>query len=228
MDENKNDEKKKFKISDLYNNKRYYAIANLIFYGILIICLIVIVRGTPDPITTKNNRNQNTNVVESSVEGFNNIKAKNFNFKYTVTKENVSITYTGKQYNNSVSFIESEKEYFYQDGLFFEKENDKYVLNTDYNIEYFDFFNVDTIEKIISTSKLQDEVLVISKDEINSILNEEDKSIESIQIKLAKSNGIITKVEFELTESNNDQNKPIILLEYSDYGLIEEFNIKNN
>ena len=225
MDEKEPQEKKKFKISDLYNNKRYYAIANLAFYGILIICLIIFVRGIPDPVENNNNNNSN-GTVQSSVEGFSNIKNKNYNFKYTLVYDNKTVINTGKQSGNSITFTVDDKEYFYQDGLFFEKENDKFVL-CDYEIKYFDYFNVDIIEKFLSENKKQDETYVISKEKISEVLNKET-NIESMSITLTKSNGIITKINFEITEISPMSVRPVVLLEYSDFGLVEEFNIKNN
>lgn len=226
MDEKEPQEEKKFKISDLYNNKRYYAIANLAFYGILIICLIIFLRGIPDPIEKNNKNKQNENTIQSSVDGFSNIKAKNFNVKYTLVYDNNMNVYTGKQYNNLISFAEESKSYFYQDGLFFEKENDKYVLS-EFELKYFDFFDVDTIEKILSESEKENDNLIITKEKLTEVLGKEI-NIEKISITLTKLNGVITKIKFEISELSPMSMKPTIFIEYSDFGLVEEFSIKNN
>ena len=78
------EENKKFKISDIIKNKQYYAIANLVFYFVLILVLIIALRTTGGNSNNENNKSQNNkdiNIV-SSVDCFNSIKCKNFNFNY--------------------------------------------------------------------------------------------------------------------------------------------------
>ena len=44
------EDQKKFKITDLYKNKQYYAITNLVFWFGVIIVLVIIARGIPNVV----------------------------------------------------------------------------------------------------------------------------------------------------------------------------------
>lgn len=225
-----NEEKKKITFKDIITNKQYRAIANLVFYGCMILALIIFVRTTPTSSSVNRiNSNDDNNITESSVDGFNYIKNKNYNFKYVLAESGIKTIYEGKQYNNAMSFVSNEKEYFYEDGIFLEKENDKYVLS-EFKTKYFNYFNVDMIEKLISNCKIDEEEYSIDLKKFGEIIGDNTfiETNKEILIFLEKKNGIITKIEFDLSELSDSDSEISLILEYSNFGLIDAFSIKNN
>ncbi len=223
-EEKKEEEKKKFKITELYTNKQYYAIANLVFYSILIIGLIIFVRLSPE----SNNETNKTINTKSNIVGFDNIKSKNFEFKYTYLIDGVEDVYEGKQYNDSVSFTDGKKAYFYEGDLFFEKEEDKYILSDFFPI-HFNFFNVDLVEKLITNSVKSGETYQINYADFSRLTSDSSVNQETnkkIYIKLNKSNNIINEIVFDLTEVRDNNTNETITLSYYNFNLVEEFSIK--
>lgn len=230
-----NDEKKKITVKDIFTNKQYKAIASLIFYGCVILALIVFIRTTPTQTQTINNNNNSDTIVETSVPGFQSIKHKNFNFKYILEDGENKTVYEGKQSNNAISFLETseslpeKKEFFYEDGLFFEKENEKYVLSK-FKINYFNFFDVDLLEKIISNSEIDEDEYIISVEKFGKIIG--DTSLtdpdKEISISMEKKNNTITKIELDLSELSADLTSIFLDLEYSNFNLIDDFSLKNS
>ena len=62
--EKKEEKKKKFNVLDIFRNKRYYAIANLSFWSIIIIILIIYVRVS-EPQTEINSPNSEQNQIQT-------------------------------------------------------------------------------------------------------------------------------------------------------------------
>ena len=221
-------EKKKITFKDIITNQQYKAIASLIFYGCLILALIIFIRTTPE---SKNSNTTNTNngytIVETSIDGFQNIKMKNYNFKYTLKEGNDILVYEGKQFNDLISFTVGNKEYLYENGLYLEKENDKFILS-DFSVKYFNFFDVDLIEKILSNSHYEDGEYSIDLKKLGLILENQDlnDSEKEVSIFIEKKNNIITKLEFDLLELSNDETEISLTLEYSNFNLIDDFSIK--
>lgn len=226
--------KKKFNILDIVRNKQYYAIANLVFYFILILLLVIMFR-TSSSDTNKNNNssnngNQNTEV--SQIDGFDSIKQKNFNFKYTLKVDLKETVYEGKERENKIFFkdITNSKEYFIKDDVFLVKEKEQYVL-TDSPVRYFNYLDVDIIESIISKSTKEEDEYIITIDEFANIISDNDKtSNDEIYIELEKQNGIITKVTMDLTNYaeliDSKINDVKLTLQYYNFNLIEDFDIK--
>ena len=208
-------EEKKFKISEIYTNKRYYAIANLVFYSVIILFLIAAVRSNPT-IENKDINKKDNGVVQLDIKGFEYIKNKNF-------KE---VVYEGKQYNDKNLFENAleKKEYFKTNNVLLEKKEQDYILNNQFKV-YFDFFDVDLINNILKASILEDEEYFIT----NKVFSEKvgftqsDDELNGVYINITKQNGIITGLEFDLSEISKVEQS--IKLEYKNYGLIEDFDI---
>lgn len=226
---------KKFRLIDLIKNKRYYAILNLTFYSILIIVLIIGVRGGNNSTNNSLNNKLNFNNETAIVDGFQNIKNKNFMFTYTLQKDNEKIIYEGKQNNNKIFFknLQDNKEYVIQDSVILEKKEEQYVL-TESPIQYFDYLNVDLIEQLLSKLRKDESDYILSMNDFIAIINSEEKTNEyydeDIFVEVKKQNNIITELVFNITpfvslkESNVNSVK--LYLQYKDFGLVEDFEIK--
>ncbi len=225
-------EEKKFKLIDIFRNKRYYAIANLVFWFGILLVLIIIARLTPE--TNNVNNSENDLEIKSEFSGFSYIKNKNFNFKYTllVNKENMSTEtiYEGKEYNSKILFKDNKNnEYFIQDNLILKKEKDNFVLSKN-PCEYFDYLNADLVEKILLKSTLDSDGGYILP--LNEYLEITEQNIEetdkTIYIDITKNDqGVITTIEIDLSETNQTLKSVELKLEYSSFGEIEDFDIKN-
>jgi len=218
-------EEKKFKITELYTNKRYYAITNLVFYSCLILILIAMVRTNSSNNNTSGNSKNNNEIVE--VKGFESIANKNFNFKYTVKLIDKEIVYSGKQAQNKMLFIEEDSkiEYFRQDDIILKNDLGNYVLTSNPNT-YFDFFDVGLIQNILSVSEKDSKEYFISNKDFSSIVQSEtlEETLYGVYIRVIKQNNIITRIIFDMSEY--DKNIQSITLEYKNYGLIEDFEVK--
>lgn len=225
-------EEKKFKLIDIFRNKRYYAIANLVFWFGILLVLIIIARLTPE--TNNVNNSENDLEIKSEFSGFSYIKNKNFNFKYTllVNKENMSTEtiYEGKEYNSKILFKDNKNnEYFIQDNLILKKEKGNFVLSKN-PCEYFDYLNVDLVEKILLKSTLDsDGGYILPLNEYLEILGQNvEETDKTIYIDITKNDqGVITTIEMDLSETNQTLKSVELKLEYSSFGEIEDFDIKN-
>ena len=223
-EDKKVEKEKKFKISEIFTNKRYYAIANLVFYSVVILVLIASVRSNPTP---KVNGSDNNNTQGSYVEGFQHIKSKNFKFTYVVKSKEQEIIYDGKQNDDKILFVNQldKKEYFKQKGIVLEKKEKDYVLNTTFK-SYFDFFDVDLINDILQSARFEDGEYFISNKDFSEKVGfpQTEDTVYGAYIQIIKQNDIITSIVFDFSEI--DTNIETITLQYKNYGLVEDFDIK--
>lgn len=225
---------RKFKVTDLITNKRYTAILNLVLGFGTIIILIIMIRMSGGSVP--NNTDINNNNV-SEVEGFNNIKGKNFNFKYILKENEKQVVYEGKQRENKILFtdITNKNEYYVIGDVVSMKKGNDYIISNNPS-KYFDFFDVDLVEEIISKAKSDGEEYTISNESFASIINsgdtnikevDDDESSGDIYIDITKSNEVIVKIEFDFEEYTPLTYKNVktatLTLEYSNFNLIDDF-----
>lgn len=227
MEEEK-EKSKKFHILDIFRNKRYYAIANLSVWFIIIIVLIVSVRIS-QPSVNKNNVSENQ--IYSGITGFDLIKNKNFRFKYSLLLNNNKSIFDGKQRDDKVLIndVTNNKEYFIQKNIVLLKTDQSYVLVKNPS-KYFNYIDVDLIEKILLSSKIEDGEYIISCENFSEIIMEGKKFDDKyVYINVIKKNNIITKIEMDLGEYINSIDSDIksakLELEYFDFNLIEDFDV---
>ena len=166
MDEfnnNSNNNEKKFKITDLITNKQYNAILNLALGFGTIIILIIMIRLSGSSVPNNTNNNINSNGTQSVVSGFNDIKGKNFSFKYTLLENGKSVVYQGKERENKILFTDATNklEYYVIGDVVSVKKGNDYVIGTNPS-KYFNYFDVELVEKIISSAKVDEDDYVIS------------------------------------------------------------------
>lgn len=227
-----------FKAIDLVTNKQYRAIIILIFYFFLFLTLIISVRNldSKEKSNLEENKTQE-NTTSSNIKGFSLIKQSNFNYKYTLNVDNVIYVYEGKKYNKNDSYTltvaKTKKIYNTIDNFTFEKQGDKDVL-TDKPYYYIDFFDPNILETIlIKAIKKENDVYSITNTNLDKLLgnkmNIDDQNENSILLQY--SNDTVTRIDIDYTNyakyRGSNVNKVYLTLEYSDFGIIEEFNIKN-
>ncbi|MDD6878723.1 MAG: hypothetical protein PUD59_00625 [bacterium] len=228
-DESTNKERKKFKITEIFTNKRYYAIANLIFYPIVFLILIIIVRNGQ---STTHNEVDNVPNYETNVYALEKINEKNFNFRYILNIDDEKIVYAGKMYNNKILFEDKSNNniYYIQDNLVLQNINGNYSV-VENPVKYFNYFDVELINKIFDKSTEDDGDYIISiSDFIRVIKSEEFVDENEILIEIEKQENMINKITLDLTDYINDVelknvNSATLELNYYDFGLIKDFNI---
>lgn len=230
---NSNNNEKKFKITDLITNKQYNAILNLVLGFGTIIILIIMIRLSGSSVPNNTNNNINNNGTQSVVSGFNDIKGKNFSFKYTLTENGKSVVYQGKERENKLLFTDTinKLEYYAIGDVVSVKKGNDYVIGTNPS-KYFNYFDVELVEKIISSAKVDEDDYVISINDFSKLVSSDKSSEGDIYISLTKSNGIITKITFDLGEyavlTDKNIKTSVLTLEYSNFNLIDDFEIKTN
>ena len=228
-----NNNEKKFKITDLITNKQYNAILNLVLGFGTIIILIIMIRLSGSSVPNNTNNNINNNGTHSVVSGFNDIKGKNFSFKYTLTENGKSVVYQGKERKNKLLFTDTinKLEYYAIGDVVSVKKGNDYVIGTNPS-KYFNYFDVELVEKIISSAKVDEDDYVISINDFSKLVSSDKSSVGDIYISLTKSNGIITKITFDLGEyavlTDKNIKTSVLTLEYSNFNLIDDFEIKTN
>ncbi len=236
MDEfnnNSNNNEKKFKITDLITNKQYNAILNLVLGFGTIIILIIMIRLSGSSVPNNTNNNINNNGTQSVVSGFNDIKGKNFSFKYTLAENGKSVVYQGKERENKILFTDATNklEYYVIGDVVSVKKGNDYVIGTNPS-KYFNYFDVELVEKIISSAKVDEDDYVISINDFSKVVSSDKSAEGEIYISLTKSNGIITKITFDLGEyavlTDKNIKTSVLTLEYSNFNLIDDFDIKTN
>ena len=229
MEENKKE--KKFDFKELFTNKQYRSIIILVFYAILFTVLIVMVR-TPSRNVNIDGGNTITNL-----KGYELIDNKNFSYRYTVMVDDEKYIYEGEKFLDkdlvTVTKEEEKREYYIEKNDYYVKENDVYVPIIDKPFLIFDFFNTDVLDRLISRSTLVDDVAnryLIDNQTLYDVLNSDNSKVDSGEnyITLNYRNSNITRIVFELDNYaktiGESYDKVIIVLEYSDFNLIEDFN----
>ena len=230
---NSNNNEKKFKITDLITNKQYNAILNLALGFGTIIILIIMIRLSGSSVPNNTNNNINNNGTQSVVSGFNDIKSKNFSFKYTLLENGKSVFYQGKERENKILFTDATNklEYYVIGDVVSVKKGNDYVIGTNPS-KYFNYFDVELVEKIISSAKVDEDDYVISINDFSKVVSSDKSAEGDIYISLTKSNGIITKITFDLGEyavlTDKNIKTSVLTLEYSNFNLIDDFDIKTN
>lgn len=228
MEENKKEQKFEFK--ELFTNKQYRSIAILIFYAILFVVVIAMIRMPSNSGIMENG----THV--TNVKGFELIDNKNFSYKYTIMVDDEQYIYEGKKFKDkdlvTLTKDEETREYYLENNKYYVKEEDSFVSIVEKPILIFDFFHTDALDMLISRSILIDEVANryrIDNQDLYDVLNSDNSKVDSGEnyITLNYRNSNITRIVFELDNYSKtigeNYNKVIITLEYFDFNLIDDF-----
>lgn len=227
-----------FKPTDLVTNKQYRAIIILIFYFFVFLALIISVRklDSKEKSNPEENKTQ-TNTTSSKIKGFSLIKQSNFNYKYTLNIDDVIYIYEGKKYNKNDSYTltigSTKKIYTTIDNFTFERQNNSNVL-VDKPYYHIDFFDTNILETIlVKAIQKENNIYTITNSNLDKLLGNRIgiDDIEENNILLQYKDETITRIDVDYTNyakyMGSKVNRVYLTLEYSDFGVVEEFNIKN-
>jgi len=188
------------------------------------------------------NTNQNNPIIddntdeESEIDSmFSFIDLNNYNFKYTITYNNVESIMEGKRYNKKLDFsLSSNNEIIYFNGT------SNYIkVKTDEDGDYrlatlpfalINFFDNNIIKDLILNSELNEGIYIIPNSKISIIINDELDNKDGLnEIELVKRNNKVVKIIMNLTNAFSAYSKENvsakIILEYFDFGLVEDFSL---
>lgn len=226
-----------FKATDLVTNKQYRAIIILVFYFFLFFALIISIRNMESNELQKKEDTLQSITNSSKIKGFSLIKQANFNYKYTLNIDNTNYIYEGKKYNKNDSYTltvgPTKQTYITVDNFTFERKNNENIL-ADKPYYYIDFFDPNILENIIiKANGKENNIYTITNSNLDKILGNKigiDDHKEN-NILLQYTDEVVTRIDIDYTNyakyNGLNVNRVYLTLEYSDFGIIEEFNIKN-
>ncbi len=221
----------------------------LLVYGIVFVILIVFIRtadlGGSNTNDVTNATSNNTNEVSNNVENNNNVNKEsdfklideeNYEFVIKTNFDGVEYVSSGKRYKNKVAFDYSVNGSTYK----YEGKNGTYkVFNPESNsfvyaqppyvfLNYYDNYY---IKNAIAQSKYVDGVYQISSKNLSVVANHKALSDESLNyFTLTKKNDYVTGVTMDITKAVSSSLGKVatakISIEYSNFGLVEDFEIK--
>lgn len=246
-----NGNKKRFNMTDLLNDKKQRSRLILAFYALIIIALIIVIRVNNSYTNENNQENTNKNesinkkeeiqdnIREETKEKFSFIDQNNYEFKFVAKYNKETSVIEGKRYNNKYQFTLTSNGNVYHflgsqnyiKGR--ESEKDDYI-STGFPYVYLNFFDNSLLKEIVDSSKINKNVYEISNEDLNKIINGEEssqiKQKESINtIELVTRNNKITGINIDytnvLSDFSNEKITAKLSLEYSNFGLVEDFDI---
>lgn len=193
-------------------------------------------------INSDNNENVFTddNSIDNFKEEFSYIELNNYNFEYLLTSDEYQFVASGKRYNEKYDFNftnQIDTMHYLSDGkkVMALEPNAEYYVITNFPYYYINYFDTEIIKQILNNStKLSDDVYEITNDKLVEYVENDYKSDLNNKeltntIKLSKKNNIIVSIEIDITnlinELGKENNSTIITLKYSNFNLIDDFEI---
>ena len=247
-----NGNKKKSSIVDLFLDKQKRSLLIVVIYIVLIFFLVIFVRNSISK-DYKDNSNDNSNVIEVNEkvdendnekeveekvydnldEMFSFIDNNNYNFSFILDYNNDQFITEGIRYNNKYNFTYKNKDqilYFLGTvGNLKMKNNDRYT-NIVFPYTYFNYFDNNLIKKVIRESNYVDGKYEISTSKFNELLNYESSSKNGLNtIELFTRNNKVVEIKIDFTDALSsitlNESLAVIDLKYSNFGLIDDFNV---
>lgn len=244
-----NGNKSNFNLSEALNDKKQKARIFLLGYLIFIVLIIVVVRLSTTSVPKNNNNDDNKepsdNVPEEKedvvindevAELFSFVDQNNYNFKVTINYQDQIFSIDGKRFDDKYDFT-------YSNGV-----ETLYFLGTTNNIKvkeedgyrtvifpyvYVNFFDNNELKSIIRNATLVDGIYQISNESINEIVSlkgtMENKDLLNTFELLVKNNkivGINIDCSNAISDLQNDELSTKIKIEYENFGLVEDFELK--
>lgn len=239
--------KNKITISELYQNPKYRARIILAFYFILFAILIAGIRSNPS-YNENTNSNENKNEVTEkdekeapqeetkSLKSFDLIRSKNFEFNYQFEYEGITYQITGNKFQDKEIFDVVVNNQYY---LYYQSNGEETKAKIDEEegyqtakkpYEYINYFNVSLLEEILFNSTMINETnYEIENNKLSEILEYGKELDGKSTIELEIKNEYITGITMDYSEFvkaiKNEENISKFTLKYSNFNLIDDFEI---
>jgi len=235
-DYDSNGNKKKVDFKGFLMDKQKRAIVILVIYAIIILGVIFLIKTrstNQNKVNNEVNDNTNKQVVENKevekkeANSFTLLDSNNYEFTFTITKNEELLVINGKRYNDKVYLTETHDDVVDEfSGLI----NEIKLKHTNYsymNNYYIDILNNDIVKAIINEADNDK----ISNNTLSKIVNYHDELSNSGSNKVTTiiKNNNITGVEIDISNfiSGIEENDvlEIIKLEYNNFGLVDDFDV---
>ncbi len=250
---NSNGNKKKINISGILGDRQKRAWLILSIYLLFIFILIAMVRSSYSNSNVESNKDSvsnnkelkdqksevNNEILKEEKDELDNlfsfIDQNNYNFDFVLNYNNDEYITKGKRYNNKFEFSYSNKEqsisFIGTETNLKMKKDDSYI-NIVFPYTYFNYFDNNLIKKIIRDSSYNEinKTYEITSSKLNNLLNlskeENDLSINTIELETKNNRVVGIKIDFSnaLKQIDSTENTAKISLNYSNFGLIDDFN----
>lgn len=236
---NKRVKAKKLTEEELAQKKKIASGITLGIYAAIFIILIIFIRlsnSVGEKVELERKKEEEKYYINSDEEVTKFLKYKNYSFNYTLKIDDVTYVYSGKRYKDKEKYqitkgFEKIDVYRYKE-LALVKKGDDYVL-TEIPAMFFNFFDSDLINKIITNSKYDKKksLYEIKTKDLEYILDNQSVStsetINSILLTYVDKN--VSSITFDITNfaNKNEKTYSLVLLElqYADFNTIEDFEI---
>lgn len=236
-DYDSNGNKKKVDFKSLFVDKQKRAILVLVIYAIIIVAIILLIKTrSSNQSSTNNEVNNNTNnqVIENKEvekkenESFSLLDNNNYEFNFTVTKNDEVLVINGKRYDDKAYLTETHDDIVDE---FIGLINEIKLKHTNYsymNNYYIDILNNDIVKAIVSESNNGE----LSNYQLSKIVNYHDElsnkdSVNKVITTIKNNN--VTGIEIDLSNFISDiegnEITEIIKLEYNNFGLVDDFDV---
>lgn len=239
-----NGKKKNFNFTDVLSDKKQRARVILLVYGVLIFTLIIMIRvsnNTPIEKKEKNNNEELEQIKEKDEvdEMFSLIDQNNYEFRIISTYNDIESIIEGKKFEDKYSFslsnLDSLSFFIGTESNLMGKpsEEDSYI-KVDFPYAYLNYFNNEVLKDIIRNSILNNNNYEITNEKFNdivekgsSIILDDKNSINNVEI-IMRNNKVVS-ITIDYTNAISDYTKEAItakvVIEYSNFGLVEDFDI---
>ncbi len=239
LEEQENNKTKK-SVVGILKSERLKSALGLCFYLVMIVLLVLAIRANKSNKNEANKKDVVTEVneqtVTSQVSGFTPIKRANYKYNYTVTIDDNNYIYSGIRYNDkqqlSLTDGKLTNQFYIISDIALTKKNSDYVLS-DIPYYYINYFDTGVLEKILLSSTYDEkkDTFTISNKFLDIITgNKENSTDETLNyISISYKNKNIDAIEMDVTNYVKSRfvnvKKVVINLSYSDFGLVEDFEI---
>ncbi len=222
-------------LKERFTGDKFKLIFNVVFYALMFILLFMTLTSRQKATNVK--PQNKPDYEEVTLEGFETIDKKNFEYSYSLVVDDSTYVYSGKKNSNKDIFAVTNKgqiqNYFTIDDVALIQNGDKWEL-AEYPIMYFNYFNTDLIEKIInaslfSKSKNRYEITTSAMLSIfDPAIRLDNKSINTIN--LVYTNKTISSIEMDISELAKHYDSNVtsakLSLNYLKFGEVEPINIE--
>ena len=247
-----NGNKKKFNLLEMLSDKQQRSRVFLFIYLVLFILLIIIVRVNLSSSLNNNNVDNNKEIVDNTnkeektkdetetiineSDMFSFLDLNNYTFKYSIKMGDSLSIIEGKRYNDKFSFtLENAGSVLYFSGTMnyikAKESLDGESKLTGFPYVLVNIFDVRVLKNIINSATINNDKYEITNETIGNVVkyNKLDNKGEINTIELVKKNNKITGIEMDLSKAIsdyvNENTSAIISLSFSDFGLVDDFNI---
>ncbi len=248
-DYDSNGNKKRFNLSDMFFNKQKRSILVLGLYILGIAALIIFLRLSFKNTFVQNDKDNKEEIKEEQEAKKEEVKEKdeidnlfsfidsnNYNFKFTINDNGVDYVSEGKRYNDNYSFTFTDGNqlisFLGTKTSIKVKTIDGNVMGSTFPYVFFNYYDSEIIKNIIRKSTNNNGIYEINNEKLFEVIrrkvdDENKDKLNTIELIVKNNNVVGLKIDITnaISAIEKQEKSTIILLDYYDFGLVEDFDI---